>query len=257
MPQDSGRHPQFRLRFLGREQVLRRAVLVLLVVAMLCALPAGPLLALSLPHPPKPTVLTVSGFVVGRVAKGDLVRFGIIASDPHTWGDLHSVKVVLLLHGQPLQEMAFSVKRGEFKLGDQPAAKIFSTTPLTAGFLRVNPHTVRLIRHTFSIRVTFWARVREAIPNGTTFRVIARDDSGNISYAKEKVKVSGGFLTWGTFAIGFILALLIGAFVTNLRLSRRLRERQPSIWEILERRLMEERARPPALVGVGGNGGLG
>jgi hypothetical protein len=235
----------------------RTGVLILLMVAAAWALPAGPVLALSVPHPPKPTVLTVSGFVIGRVAKGNLVRFGIIASDPRTWGDLQSVKVVLLLHGQPLQEMAFLVKSGEFKLGDQPSVKTSSATALTAGFLRVNPHTVRLIRHTFSIRVTFWARVREAIPNGTTFRVIARDEGGNISYAKEKVKVSGGFLTWGTFAIGFVLALLLGAFVTNVRFTRRLRERHPSIWEILERRLREERARPPTLVGVGGNGGLG
>ncbi|HEY3210780.1 MAG TPA: hypothetical protein VGL18_13510 [Actinomycetota bacterium] len=234
----------------------RRPILVLLIAGTLSALPASPVDALSVPHPPKPSQLTVSGFIVGRVAKGNLIRFGILASDPRSWGDLHSVKVILLLHGQSLQEMTFFVKENQFKLGDQRAVSITSSEPVVAGFLRVNPHTVRRIRHTFSIRVTFWARIREAIPRGTTFRVIARDEAGNISYAREKVGVSGGFLTWGTFAIGFVLALLIGVFVTNLRYSRRLRERRPSIWEILERRLREERARPPALVGVGGNGGL-
>lgn len=237
--------------------MLRRASLAVLVVVAMCALPARPVLALSVPHPPKPTVLTVSGFVIGRVAKGNLVRFGIIASDPHTWGDLHTVKVVLLLHGQPLEEMKFLVKENLFTLGDQPPVSISSTTPVVAGFLQVNPHTVRRIRHTFSIRVTFWARVREAIPKGTTFRVIARDEGGRISYAREKVKVYGGFLTWGTFAIGFILALLIGAFVTNLRYSRRLREREPSIWDILERRLREQPARPAVLAGAAGDGGIG
>jgi hypothetical protein len=234
----------------------RRAILVMLVAATLWALPAAPLGALSVPHPPKPQQLTVSGFVVGRIAKGNLIRFGVLASDPRSWGDLHSVKVVLLLHGQRLQEMTFFVKEGTFKLGDRQTVSTSSSSPVIAGFFRVNPHTVRRIRHAFSIRLTFWARVREAIPNGTTFRVIAKDESGNISYAKEKVKISGGFLTWGTFAIGFVLALLIGAFVTNVRVGRRLRERQPSIWDILERRLREEHARPPALVGAPAGGGL-
>jgi hypothetical protein len=236
----------------------RRAFLVMLVVAALWALPATPLGALSVPHPPKPKQLTVSGFVVGRIAKGNLIRFGILASvpAPGTWAQMDSVKVVLLLHGQILQEMTFLVKEGLFKLGDRPTVSATSSSPVIAGFFRVNPHTVRRIRHTFSIRLTFWARVREPIPNGTTFRVIARDEAGNISYAKEKVKISGGFLTWGTFAIGFILALLIGALVTNVRVGRRLRERQPSIWDILERRLREERARP-ALVGAPAGGGLG
>ena len=235
----------------------RRAILVMLVAATLWALPTTPLGALSVPHPPKPQQLTVSGFVVGRIAKGNLIRFGVVASDPRSWGDLHSVKVVLLLHGQTLQEMTFLVKEGTFKLGDRPTVSTTSSSPVIAGFFRVNPHTVRRIRHTFSIRLTFWARVREPIPKGTTFRVIARDEGGNISYAREKVAVSGGFLTWGTFTIGFILALLIGAFVTNLRSSRRLRERQASIWDILERRLREERARPPSLVGAPAAGGLG
>jgi hypothetical protein len=233
----------------------RRSIVALAVAAALLILTAVPLNAISLPHPPKPKQLTVSGFVVGRVAKGNLIRFGILASDPSTWGNLHSLKVVLLLRGQSLQEMTFFVKEGLFKLGDRPPVAITSATPVSAGFLQVNPHTVRRIRYTFSVRVTFWARVREAIPKGTTFRVIARDEDGRLSYAREKVTVSGGFLTWGTFTIGFIVALLIGAFVTNLRLGRRLQERRPSIWDILERRLREERLRPPVLVGARGDGG--
>jgi hypothetical protein len=236
----------------------RRSILVLLVPAALLVLPAPPLGAISLPHPPQPNRLTVSGFVVGRVAKGNLIRFGVVASThPKTWTNLHTVKVVLLLHGQNLEEMTFLVKQNRFKLGGQAPVDISSTTPLTSGFFRVNPHTVRRIRYTYSIRVTFWARVREAIPKGTTFRVIARDDKGNISYARERVSISGGFLTWGTFAIGAVLALLLGQFVTAARFRRRLREREPSIWDIVERRLREERARPPVLVGVQGNGGAG
>jgi hypothetical protein len=220
------------------------------------ALGAEPVRALSVPHPPKPTQLTVSGFVVGRIAKGNLVRFAIVVYEPLSFAHLESVKVVFLLRGQNLQEMTYVVKKDEFKLGDQPPVSVTSSTPVRAGFLQVNPHTLRRIRRTFGLRVTFWARVRESIPPGTTVRVIARDEDGNISYAKEKVHIRGGFLTWGTFTIGFVLALLIGAFLTNLRHSRRLRERQPSIWDVLERRLREERARPPALAGLGADGAV-
>jgi hypothetical protein len=233
----------------------RRAILVLLVMATLWALPATPVLALSLPHPPKARQLTVSGFVIGRVAKGDLIRIGVVVTNPRGWGDVQSVKLVLLLHGHGLEELAFFPKTAQLRVGDRASASIDTSTPVSAGFFKVNPHTVRMIRQAFGIRVTLWARVREPIPKGTTFRVIARSEEGGISYAREKVGVYGGFLTWGTFVIGFVLALLLGAFVTNLRFSRRLRERQPSIWDILERRLREERARPPVLVGVGGNGG--
>jgi hypothetical protein len=235
---------------------MRRAAILVLVVAAPWVLPTQPVGALSVPHPPKPEQLTVSGFVVGRVAKGNLIRFGILVTDPLTWGNIHSLKVVLLLRGQSLQDLTLFVKQRRLKIGDRPPVDIATSTPVTAGFFRINPHNLRMIRHTFSIRVTFWARVHEAIPKGTTFRVIARDEDGKISYARERVSVSGGFLTWGTFAIAFVLALLIGASITNLRYSRRLRERQPSIWEVLERRLREERARPPVLVGAGGNGGL-
>lgn len=235
----------------------RRSIVAVLVAAGLLILPAGPLLAISLPHPPKPRQLTVSGFVVGRVAKGNLIRFVIRAFDPGNFTHLHSVKVVLILRGQNLQEMTFFVDKDMFQMGDRPPVAITSSTPLAAGFLQVNPRTVRRIRHAFGVRVTFWARVREPIPQGTTFRVIARDDDGKISYAREKVVISGGFLTWGTFAIGFVVALLIGVFFTNLRLGRRLREREPSIWDILERRLREERLRPPVLIGGRGDGGVG
>lgn len=233
----------------------RKAILVLLVAATCWALTATPVLALSLPHPPEARQLTVSGFVIGRVAKGDLIRIGFVVTNPGGWADVHSLKLVLILRGQILEELAFSPKTAQLRVGARPPVSIDSSTPVSAGFFKVNPHTVRMIRQAFGIRVTLWARVREPIPKGTTFRVVARSEEGRISYAREHVGVYGGFLTWGTFTIGFVLALLLGAFVTNLRLARRLRERQPSIWDILERRLREERARPPALVGVGGSGG--
>jgi hypothetical protein len=236
--------------------MVRRSIAVVGVAAVLSALLALPAGAFSIPHPPQPAQLTVSGFVVGRVAKGDKVRFGIVAFDPRTWTDLESVKVVFLLRGQVLEELAFFVKGGKLAVGSQAPVDISSPTPVSSGFFRVVPHTLRMIRHAFSIRVTLWARIQEGLPKGTIFRAVARDDAGRIAYAKEDVKVYGGFLTWGTFTIGFALALLIGALIVNERWARRYRTLRPSIWDVLDRRLKEERARPPALVAARGDGGV-
>lgn len=226
--------------------MLRRGIVLLLSAQILVAVVAFEADAVSLPHPPKPKQLTVSGFVIGRLAKGNKVRFGVIASDPLTWADLQSVKVALILRGHVLEEFAFLVKDGVFQLGDRPPVPISSTERVTGGFFRVNPHTVRMIRHTFSIDVTLWAVIREGIPHGTTFRVIARSEGGRLAYAREKVSVSDGFLTWGTFAIGVIAAFFVGGFVRSRRYQRLRKQLQPSIWDVLDRRLKEERVRPSA-----------
>jgi len=235
--------------------VRRRAIAAALVAIAVVAVPTGPLWAFSAPHPPQPKQLTVSGFVIGRIAKGNKIRLGILAFDPRTFTDLQSVAVALILHGQVLERVTFFVREQQLQLGDQPRIDISKTASLTSGFFRMNPRTVRLIRGTFAIRVTMWAVVRETVPKATTVRVVATGEGGQVTYAKEKVGIYGGFLTWGTFAIGFLLALLIGAFLANLRWSRRYRALRPSIWDVLERRLREERVRPGLLAGVGADGG--
>src|SRR6266542_591218 len=106
----------------------RRAFLVLLVAAISWALPATPALALSLPHPPQARQLTVSGFVIGRVAKGDLIRIGVVVTNPGGWADVHSVKLVLILRGQVLEEVAFFPKTALLRLGSRPPVSIDSST---------------------------------------------------------------------------------------------------------------------------------
>jgi hypothetical protein len=235
----------------------RRALVCLLVLAALAVLPAESASAFSAPHPPLPKQLTVSGFVVGRVAKGNKVRVVIVALDPKTWINLKSVGVALVLNGAPLEELTFLVKEGRFQLADQAAVKTTRRTPVAGGFFSVYPPTVHLVRYAFSVRLAIWARVVEGVPRGTTFRAVARDEDGTLSYARLKVGITGGFLTWGTFVIGVVLAMLLGMAVANARWSRRHRELRPSIWTILERRLGEERARrtvlapAPAKVGPG------
>jgi hypothetical protein len=40
-------------------------------------------------------------------------------------------------------------------------------------------------------------------------------------------------------------ALLLGAFLGNILTHRKYRQREPSVWDILERRLKEQKAKPP------------
>ena len=88
----------------------------------------------------------MSGFVIGRIAKGNKIRLGILAFDPRTFTDLQSVAVALILHGQVLERVTFFVREQQLQLGDQPRIDISKTASLTSGFFRMNPRTVRLIR---------------------------------------------------------------------------------------------------------------
>jgi hypothetical protein len=236
------------------ERMRRRAVVFVLTLTMLAVLPAESGSAFTAPHPPLPRQLTVSGFVVGRVAKGNKIRMVVDARDPNTWINLDSVGVVLLLNGVSVQELSFQVKEGVFQLGAQAPVRTTQRRPVAGGFFRVYPPTVHLVRYTFSVRVAIWARVTAGVPPGTTFRAIARDEDGTISVAKLKAEIKGGFLTWGTAAIGMVLALLLGMAIANARWARRHRELRPSIWAILERRLREESTRRGVLAPVPAKG---
>jgi hypothetical protein len=222
------------------------AVLAMVVVAAV-ALTAQPAGAISVPIPPKPNRLTVSGFVIGRLAKGNKVRIGFVAFDPLFWADLSVVKAALLLRGQVLEDLSFFVHDQTLQVGDRAPVSIESRDPVTSGFFQVNPQTVRMIRYAHGIRVIMWAHVRESIPNGTTFRVIAKGSGDDLSYARVKVAITGGFLTWGIFALGFVLALLLGMALARARAAKRFRAEQPSVWDVLVRRLREERGWQPSL----------
>ena len=173
----------------------RRALVCLLVVTVLLAVPSSMASAFTAPHPPLPKQLTVSGFVVGRVAKGNKIRVVIVALDPKTWINLTSVGVALVLNGAPLEELTFLVKEGRFQLADQVGVRTTRRAPVAGGFFSVYPPTVHLVRYAFSVRVAIWARVVEGVPRGTTFRAVARDEDGTLSYARLKVQITGGFLT--------------------------------------------------------------
>lgn len=232
--------------------IRRRSVLLLLlpVLAAMALWPAGAGLAISLPHPESPRRLTVQGTLSGKFGKGGKVNFSIVATDPLSFLHLKSVKVAMLLHGFSIQDIEFFVGPQTIgTTGRQPVK--FGGAALPGSFLRIiNGNTSRFVRSTFGIKLIFWARVSESIPRGIRLRLTATDQDANVSRATNRVDVSRGLLSWGTLGLAAAVALFLGGFVGNTITSRRYRQGEPSIWQIVERRLKEQNARPPTPVGA-------
>jgi hypothetical protein len=68
-----------------------------------------------------------------------------------------------------------------------------------------------------------------------------------VATALRRPQLGRPFLSWGTLAVAVAVAAFVGALVGNTVSSRRYRQHEPSIWDILERRLREQNARPPSL----------
>lgn len=234
--------------------IRRRSIVLLFALLGLVVLPAEAGLALSVPHPQPPRRLTVQGTVKGRLGKGGKVSFHVVATDPQGWYHLNSVKMDLLLRGFAIQEIEFLVPDQRIGTTGLRPVKLGGRA-LPGSFLRLpNGNTSRFVRQTFSITLIFWARVTESIPGGVQLRLHATDQDGNAAQATNRVHVSNGLLSWGTLGLAAALALFIGGFVGNTVTHRRYRQREPSIWQILERRLREQRARPPSPVAAAGVG---
>jgi hypothetical protein len=197
---------------------------------------------------------------MGTFGKGAEVRFQIVATDPSGWPDLKAVKIVMLLNEQPIQEITYSVDDRTLGTTGQQPIDFPEQTSLPGSFLEVfRPHDAKIapiVHRTFSIDLAISAKVREEIPSGTIVRVIATNDQGDRAYARVQAIVPGGWLSWSTFGLAAGIALFLGGFLGNMLTSRRYRQRQPSIWQIVERRLKEQKARPPTPVGARGEGGL-
>jgi hypothetical protein len=241
--------------------LVRRSSFVLVLVAALGVLTASAGWTLSNPFPKPPRKLTIQGELIGKLRKGGTVQFNIVATDPSGWNDLSTVKIILLLHGQPIQDVAFVVDGATLSTTGQKPVHFPGPESLEGSFLEVfhdfSDHTPGLVKQTFRINLHLSAKIREAVPGATVVRVVARSDGGDITYARVKAGVSGGLLSWGTFAVAAAVALFIGGFFGNTFTHRRYRQREASIWDIVERRLREQKARPPAPVLAGSDGGTG
>ena len=221
-----------------------------LMLAALVVWQAGAAMALSLPHPEPPRRLTVQATMKGKLGNGRKVNFRVVATDPQSWFHLKSVKMSLLLHGFTIQDVEFFV--GDQTINTTGLSRVkFGGRPLAGSFLRIiNGNTSRFVRQTFSVTLTFWAKVTESIPGDVRLRLLATDQDGNTSRATDRVPVFNGLLSWGMVALVGGAMLALGGFLGRTVTSRRYRQREPSIWQILERRLKEQRARPPTPVAV-------
>jgi hypothetical protein len=228
-----------------------RRLVIGLAAGVLLAMAASPALAVSHPFPEPPHRLTVHGVIKGKLATGAKVRFRLTATDPKGWFDLSTVQILLLLNDQPIQVITFTPLKGTIESTGQPAVKFGGSKPVPGSFLSVvNGTTSRLVRQTFGVRVDLWTRILHDIPRDVVIRVAATSRAGKSSIAKLPVVLRGGYLSWGTFGLAAVAALFIGSIVGTARTAKRFKRREPSVWDILERRLREQRGRPPVFQAV-------
>jgi hypothetical protein len=236
-----------------------RSIVLVTGVSLACPWLAGVASAVSIPHPEPPRKLTVQCQVSGKLQKGGELRFTLVATSPSGWPDLRDMSMLLLLHDQPIQVVTFDVRKATLATTGSPPAAFPATTSLPGSFLEILPKVDRehppLVHSTFSITLNIWAKVREAVPSATIVRVLAVSQEGEVSRALVKTEVSGGLLSWGTFALAAAVALFLGGFIGNTFTHRRYRQRELSVWDILERRLREQRGRPPTRALVVSDGG--
>lgn len=222
-----------------------RLIIVLWLVALLLALGPATGSTVSLPHPEAPRRLTIQAFVAGKVAIDRRVRFHLVGTDPVGWHHLQSLRIAMIVHGQPIQEIAFTLDDTAIATAGHVPVPIGTRVPLPGSFLDVHPGRSFMIRSVFSIRVVMWATVSSDVPRGAEFRITATDADGRVSLVRRPARLAPGLLSWGTLGLAVGFALFAGAFVGNTFSSRRYRARQPSIWDIVERRLREDRVRRP------------
>jgi hypothetical protein len=151
----------------------------------------------------------------------------------------------MIVRGQPIQDITFTLDDTTIATSGHPQVPIGTRVRLPGSFLDVLPGRSFMIRSVFSIRVVMWATVTSDVPRDAEFRITATDDEGRVSLVRRPARLAAGLLSWGTLALAVGFALFAGAFVGNTFSSRRYRARQPSIWDILERRLREQRVRRP------------
>jgi hypothetical protein len=234
----------------------RRLIVVLSLVALVLLLGAPPGKTISLPHPEPARRLTVQGFVTGKLAMGQRVRFHLVGTDPDGWLHLNSLQIAMMLHGQPIQEITFSLDDSAFGVTGQEPVPIGTSATIAGSFLDVLPGRSFLIRSTFSLRLIVWTRVSAEVPKEAEFHIRATDDDGRVSLVRRPARFAAGFLSWGSLAVAVAIALFAGAFVGNTFSSRRYRERAPSIWDVVDRRLKEQKVRPPTQALAPGDGGV-
>jgi hypothetical protein len=238
---------------------VRRALLLLVAVSLLL-MASSPALGLVLPHPEQPKRLSITGGTIGKVGKHHRLRLVMTAADPKGFVDLESMTASLVLRGQILQQINYDIGGLTVQIAGQSAIRVGDRPAPEGAFFQIFPRHARYIRSTFSVNFTVWMYFLEGVSKDARWRFTAISRSGEpqrsavaISY---RVRLAPGFLSWGTLGLSAAVALFLGGFLGNTFTHRKYRAGEPSVWDIVERRLREQKARPPTVYAVRGDGGL-
>jgi hypothetical protein len=247
----------------ARVPVRRVLLLLLLLVACILLLAAGPALALVLPHPQQPKRLSITGGTIGKVGRHHKLRLVMTAADPKGFVDLKSMSASLVLRGQILEQINYDISGLTVQIAGQQPITVGDRTAPRGSFFQIFPHHARYIRSTFSVNFTVWMYFLEGVSKDARWRFTAnsRRFTANgrsrvgaaISY---RVRLAPGFLSWGTLGLSAAVALFLGGFLGNNFTHRKYRAGEPSVWDIVERRLKEQKARPPSVYAMHGDGGV-
>lgn len=184
--------------------------------------------------------------------------FTLRATVPGGWRNLHQLKVSMLLHGILQGVTTYTEELNTINVRGSQLVRIGTPAVLEGSFFHISGLDVTTSTGGDVFTLTYRALVRQNIPDGTEFRLTAIDDSGNERSIVRRINLSletaRGF-GWGAIILAVAAALFVGGFVGNTFASHRGRS-QPklSIYQILERRIEEERARPPRLPARDGEG---
>jgi hypothetical protein len=216
------------------------------VTVALTAVPATAL-AVSLPNPEAPRVATLQVKVKGGFAVGRGVQFAVVATHPQGWFHLDFITVSMLLNEQPVEDAVFDVQAQTLAVTGQEPVPIGTPVELSGSFFAVDAGNVRLVHQAFGVRLTLMITPIAPIPRNSVFRTSATDTDGNTTSIRSLAPLAPGFLSWSTLALAVAVALFVGTFVGNTFSTRRHRRREPSVWDVLERRLREESGWRPGL----------
>jgi len=221
--------------------------LVALVVLALWAVPAVPVAAVSLPNPEAPRVATIQATVKGGFASGRAVEMGVVATHPAGWVHLQTVTITLLLNERPVEDAVFDVQQETIAVTGVDPVPVGTPAILRGSFFAVDASRVRLVHEAVGILMTLRITPLAPIPRGSVLRASSTDTDGKVVSVRRVAPLAPGFLSWSTLALAVAVALFIGAFVGNTFSTRRHRQSEPSVWDILQRRLREESGWRPGL----------
>jgi hypothetical protein len=233
----------------------RRVVgLAALLCAGLMAASAAPAGAVSLPNPEAPRVATIQATVKGGFARGRAVEVAVVATHPAGWVRLQTITITLLLNERPVEDAVFAVHEETIAVTGVDPVPVGSPTVLRGSFFAVDASRVRLVHEAFGILMTLRITPLAPIPGGSVLRASSTDVDGAVVSVRRVAPLAPGFLSWSTLLLAVAVALFIGAFVGNTFSTRRHRQREPSVWDILQRRLREESGWRPGLASQGPGG---